>query len=89
MTSDIEIDLTLRRAFKTGVNPVKLFVAVIYRFSLKARVFVPGKPFKPSQMFAGKARAYPLVEHMKGKKFYRIGTRAQCYKTFSSMINKL
>jgi hypothetical protein len=30
---DIEIDLTLRRAFKTGVNPVKLFVAVIYGFS--------------------------------------------------------
>ncbi len=22
-------------------------------------VFVPGKPFKPSLMFAGKARAYP------------------------------
>ncbi len=22
-------------------------------------MFVPGKPFQPSQMFAGKARAYP------------------------------
>ncbi len=32
-------------------NVIKLFTAVSY-------VFVPGKPFKPSLMFAGKARAY-------------------------------
>jgi hypothetical protein len=24
----------------------------------------PGKPFQPSLMFAGKARAYPRVEHL-------------------------
>jgi hypothetical protein len=29
-------------------------------------VFVPGKPFQPSLMFVGKARAYPIVEHLKG-----------------------
>jgi hypothetical protein len=28
-------------------------------------VFVPGKPFQPSLMFAGKAGAYPRVEHLK------------------------
>jgi len=27
-------------------------------------VFVPGKPFQPSLMFAGKAGAYPRVEHL-------------------------
>ncbi len=31
----------------------KTFTAVIYRFSLKARVFVPGKPFQPGLMFVG------------------------------------
>ncbi len=38
-----------------GANPIKLFTAVIYDFSLQARVFVPGKPFQSSLMFAGKA----------------------------------
>jgi hypothetical protein len=28
-------------------------------------VFAPGKPFHPSQMFAGKAGAYPRMEHLK------------------------
>jgi hypothetical protein len=41
------------------VNLIKLFTAVRYNFSLKARAFVPGKPFQPSLMFVGKARAYP------------------------------
>jgi hypothetical protein len=35
-------------------NVIKLFTAVSYNFS-----FVPGKPFQPSLMFAGKAGAYP------------------------------
>ncbi len=39
-------------------NVIKLFTAVSYEFSLLARVFVPGKPFQPSLMFAGKAVAY-------------------------------
>jgi hypothetical protein len=43
--------------FPAGVCKIKLFTAVIYRFSLKARVFVPGKPFQPSLMFVGKAKA--------------------------------
>ncbi len=30
------------------------------------RPFVLGKPFHPSKMFAGKAGAYPRVEHLKG-----------------------
>jgi hypothetical protein len=40
-------------------NPIKLFTTVIYRFSLKARVFVPGKPFHPSLMFVGTDRSLP------------------------------
>jgi hypothetical protein len=38
---------------------IKLFTAVIYGFSLQARVFVPGKPFQPSLMFVGEARSLP------------------------------
>ncbi len=40
-------------------NVIKLFTAVSYDFSYQARAFVPGKPFQPSLMFAGKAGAYP------------------------------
>ncbi len=29
-------------------------------------VLIPGKPFQPSLMFAGKARTYPIAEHLKG-----------------------
>jgi hypothetical protein len=36
---------------------IKLFTAVIYGFSYQARVLVLGKPFRPSLMFAGGARA--------------------------------
>ncbi len=39
-------------------------------------MFVPGKPFQPSLIIAGKAGAYPRVEHLKlrtEKKFYSIG----------------
>ncbi len=28
-------------------------------------MFVPGKPFQPSLMFAGKARAYPIEAHFR------------------------
>jgi hypothetical protein len=41
----------------TGACTVKLFTDVIYGILQYARVFVPGKPFQPSQMFAGKAGA--------------------------------
>jgi hypothetical protein len=41
-----------------GLNVKKRFTAVIYKFSLLARVFVLGNPFQPSLMFAGKAGAY-------------------------------
>ncbi len=41
-----------------GANVINNFTAVINEFSLKARAFVPGKLFKPSLMFAGKAGAY-------------------------------
>jgi hypothetical protein len=40
-------------------NVIKIFTAVSYDFSLKARAFVPGKPFQTSLIFVGKARAYP------------------------------
>jgi hypothetical protein len=29
-------------------------------------MFVSGKPFQPSLMFVGKAKAYPRVENLKG-----------------------
>jgi hypothetical protein len=49
-----------------GANAIKPFTVVIYEFSkLLARVFVPGKPFQPSQMFAGKAVAYPSEEPLR------------------------
>jgi hypothetical protein len=41
----------------SGVNVIKLFTAVSYNFLKEARAFVPGKPFQPSLMFAGKAEA--------------------------------
>ncbi len=37
-------------------------MAVIYEFSKEAWVFVPGKPFEPSLMFAGKEGAHPSEE---------------------------
>ncbi len=42
--------------FLSGHNVIKLFISVTYKFSLKARLFVPGKPFQPNLMFVGKAR---------------------------------
>ncbi len=42
-----------------GVDHIKPFTVVIYRFSLLDRLFVPGKPFQPSLMFMGKARGLP------------------------------
>jgi hypothetical protein len=47
------------RCSSPGANVTKLFMAVSYDFSLQARAFVPGKPFQPSLMFAGRAEAYP------------------------------
>jgi hypothetical protein len=48
-----------------GAHVIKLFTAVIYEFSLYARVFAPGKPFEPCLMFVGKTSS-PRVEHLKG-----------------------
>jgi hypothetical protein len=45
--------------FRTEANVMKLLTAVSYEFLYYAGAFVPGKPFQPSQMFAGKAEAYP------------------------------
>ena len=48
---------------ETGVesraNVIKLFTAVSYEFSLKARVLAPGKLNHPTLMFVGKARSLP------------------------------
>ena len=41
-----------------GVDPIKLITAVIYGFMKYAGVFLLGKPFQPSLMFAGKAGSY-------------------------------
>ncbi len=37
----------------------KIFTAVIYGFSLQARVFFSGKPSQPSLMFVDEARSLP------------------------------
>ncbi len=42
-----------------GACIIKHFMSVIYGFSNLARVFVPGKPFQSSLMFAGEARSLP------------------------------
>ncbi len=49
----------------TYVNVIKLFTAVSYDFSQKARAFVPDKLFQPSLNFVGKARSLQRVEHLK------------------------
>ncbi len=69
--SKIKMSITqhLKRIFPEkrfpGAYPVKLFTVVIHEFT---KAFVPGKPFQPSLMFAGKARAYPRVEHLKSSR---------------------
>ncbi len=45
-----------------GPNVIKHFTSVIYLNLLLARVFVPGKPFKPSLMIVGKARSLSYME---------------------------
>jgi hypothetical protein len=42
-----------------GPNVIKLFMSVIYKCPYKARVFIAGKPFQPSLMFASQTGAYP------------------------------
>jgi hypothetical protein len=52
----------MKKKFKTltlRTSVIKLFTAVSYDFSKKVGAFVPAKPFQPSLMFSGKARAYP------------------------------
>jgi hypothetical protein len=48
------------------VSVIKLFTAVIYEYSKKARVFVPGLAFQLSHMFAVNAKSLPREEHLKG-----------------------
>ncbi len=43
-----------------GPDIIKLFKPMNYKFSKKARAFVPVKPFQPSLMFVGKARSLHL-----------------------------
>ncbi len=47
-----------------GVNPIQIFTAVIFEFSLYDRVFLLGKLFPPSLIFVGRPRAYPSVEYL-------------------------
>jgi hypothetical protein len=44
-------------AHHPGACIIKLITAVIYGFSNKARVFVPGKPFQSNLVFVGKTRS--------------------------------
>ncbi len=64
--SSLAAQITGKEFNKTGACTIKLFTDVIYGFLSKARVFVLGKPFQPSLMFAGEARSIPIVEHLKG-----------------------
>jgi hypothetical protein len=46
--------------FSPEDSTIKLFTAVIYRFSVISQsVFVSGQPFQPSLMFVGEARSLP------------------------------
>ncbi len=45
-------------ALATVPNVKKLFTSVIYKCSQWARVLVPGEPFQPSLIYAGKDGAY-------------------------------
>jgi hypothetical protein len=49
----------------TGANVTKLFMAVSYKLSQYARVFVRCKPFQESIVFAGMAGAYPSERPIK------------------------
>jgi hypothetical protein len=42
-------------------NVKKLFTAMIYECWLKGRVLVPGRPFQPNVMFAGKVRSLSYI----------------------------
>ncbi len=44
-----------------GAKVIKLFIVIIYNFLISWSV-CPGKPFRPSLMFVGKAEAYPFEE---------------------------
>jgi hypothetical protein len=44
---------------RPGPNVIELFISVINEFLLYARVFIPDRPFQPSPLFVGKARALP------------------------------
>jgi hypothetical protein len=50
---------TCKKLYSSGANPIKLLMVIIYGFLKYAIVFVPVKPFQPSQMFAGKASSLP------------------------------
>jgi len=53
---------------RTDDHVAKLFLSITNKVAESARMFVPGKTFRPGLIFIGKARNLP---------------RAQCYKTFS------
>jgi len=55
----------------------KTFLSLVYQFLYLARVFVPGEPFQPGLMFAGKARAYPSEASTFQVLHCRIGPRTQ------------
>jgi len=58
--------VTNKKGFVISLSPLpnvlKLFTSVNYECSEKARVLVPGKPLKPSLMFASKAGLYSSEE---------------------------
>jgi hypothetical protein len=56
----LEFPRTFQLKTRPGANPIKLFYGCKLRLFIKARAFVPGKPFQPSLMFAGKAGAYSI-----------------------------
>ncbi len=62
-TAEIKNMLQLASMFVYQSLPVSLcyktFLTVIYEFLQKGGVFVPGRPFQPILMFAGKARSLP------------------------------
>jgi hypothetical protein len=49
------------KTLTTEANVIQLFTAVVYEFSYKARVVIPGSLFLSYLMFVDKARTLPSI----------------------------
>ncbi len=74
-----------RSRLRPGVDAIKLFLSVIYEFSLQASVFVPGKIFQPSLT---NTSLLQKSRNLGTKKFYNIGPRCRFFLSLTLRTNK-